>query len=217
MTRDIALRLEDIADASLREDGTDIPLGEQLREAAREILRLRRDNENKKLIIDMLRAQIRTLGHMPVVVENKEAEQDDLGRKVDFVSTIDRLRSRVEELENLVQANVQGSGAVNVPVCQPMPIEVAPRDGSEILGWRADCGWLLVRWISCGDFMTEREIDESGMSDEDLHEEAWFYADFIKGGRLADDEAPTHFLQLPPPPGDRTSASAAANVSLNQD
>ena len=39
--RDIVLRLEDIADASLREDGTDIPLGEQLREAAREITRLR--------------------------------------------------------------------------------------------------------------------------------------------------------------------------------
>ena len=39
--RDIVLRLEGIADASLREDGTDIPLGEQLREAAREITRLR--------------------------------------------------------------------------------------------------------------------------------------------------------------------------------
>jgi hypothetical protein len=38
---DIVRKLENIADASLRVDGTDMPLGEQCREAAREIERLR--------------------------------------------------------------------------------------------------------------------------------------------------------------------------------
>ncbi len=38
---DIVERLTRIADASRREDGTDIPLGEQCREAASEIKRLR--------------------------------------------------------------------------------------------------------------------------------------------------------------------------------
>jgi hypothetical protein len=48
---DIVRKLENIADASMRIDGTDIPLGEQCREAAREIERLRTAAERAVKII----------------------------------------------------------------------------------------------------------------------------------------------------------------------
>jgi hypothetical protein len=75
------------------------------------------------------------------------------------------------------------------------PIETAPKDGTEILCWREDCDVFMARWSCAVMFMTDSEIEESGMSDEDLHEMDWFYADFIHGGRL--DDAPTHWLPLP--------------------
>lgn len=84
-------------------------------------------------------------------------------------------------------------------------IESAPRDGSEILAWRADSGLLLVRWIAICDFMTESEVaaflKEYQLTGEEewLEEPDWFYADFVQGGRL--DEPPTHWM-LPEPPGD---------------
>lgn len=82
-----------------------------------------------------------------------------------------------------------------------MPIETAPKDGREVLVWRDDCGVLLARWGSAGDFLTEQEIEKSGMSDDDLGREDWFYADFISGGRMEGSEAPTCWMPLPSQPG----------------
>lgn len=78
------------------------------------------------------------------------------------------------------------------------PIETAPKDGSEILGYRDDCGALLMRWTSLGEFLTESELSE--YDEETTYQEDWFYADFICGGRLENDQAPTHWMPLPPPP-----------------
>lgn len=79
-------------------------------------------------------------------------------------------------------------------------IASAPKDGTEILGWREDCGTLIVRWSCAVEFMTDREIEESGMDDEALHSLDWFAADFIHGCRLEGDEVPTLWLPLPSPP-----------------
>jgi hypothetical protein len=89
------------------------------------------------------------------------------------------------------------------------PIETAPKDGTEILGWREDCDVILIRFTSMDDFMNEGEIKAEERiigrvySDDDLSCEGWFYADFVRGGRLADDEAPTHWMPLPPPPSEQ--------------
>jgi hypothetical protein len=79
-----------------------------------------------------------------------------------------------------------------------MPIETAPKDGAEILGWREDCGPILIRYTSCDAFLTQREIEE--MDEETLFQQDWFAADFIRGSRLEGSELPTHWMPLPPAP-----------------
>ena len=79
-------------------------------------------------------------------------------------------------------------------------MDSAPRDGTEILGWRGDCGTMVIRWTSCDAFMTDQEMDESCMDEDDLFAQDWFYADFIAGGRLEGSEAPTKWMPLPTPP-----------------
>ena len=82
-----------------------------------------------------------------------------------------------------------------------MPIDAAPKDGQAILGWRDDCGCLLIRWTSVAEFLTDAEIEEAGYNEASTFKEDWFYADFVQGGRLEYSEAPTHWMPLPDGPG----------------
>jgi len=77
------------------------------------------------------------------------------------------------------------------------PIETAPKDGSEILGWREDCGILLIMWTAPTDFLSDEELERIGESSE-IYD--WFYADFVGGGRLDGDLVPTYWMPLPEPP-----------------
>jgi hypothetical protein len=82
------------------------------------------------------------------------------------------------------------------------PIETAPKDGTEILGFRDDAGLMLVRYTSMTsmtEFMTEKELEP--YDEETIFQEDWFCADFLHGDRLEGDLAPTHWMPLPPPPG----------------
>ena len=80
------------------------------------------------------------------------------------------------------------------------PIESAPRDGTEVLGWREDCGVLLVRFCCCADFLTSDEQEK--YTEDALWSMDWFCADFREGSRLEGDEAPTHWTPLPEEPRD---------------
>ena len=80
------------------------------------------------------------------------------------------------------------------------PIETAPKDGTEILGWRDDAGVLLIRYMAPVDFLIDSEME--GLDEDSANQSDWFYADFIAGGRLEGDEAPTHWIPLPNPPED---------------
>lgn len=80
------------------------------------------------------------------------------------------------------------------------PIETAPMDGTDVLGWREDCGIMLVRYTSPEEFLSEQEIDELEISEDDACSQAWFCADIIAGCRLDGDERPTHWMPLPAPP-----------------
>lgn len=74
-------------------------------------------------------------------------------------------------------------------------VESAPKDGSEILGFRADAGVLLVKWDAPINFCTDyelRNLDEASAEQYD-----WFCADFMTSSRLEGDEAPTHWMPLP--------------------
>jgi hypothetical protein len=83
-------------------------------------------------------------------------------------------------------------------VSEWQPIDTAPKDGSEILGYRSDCGVLIIRWTSPDEFLHEAELEKIGW--ESSEKEDWFCADFIAGGRLEGEETPTHWMPLPLPP-----------------
>lgn len=83
-------------------------------------------------------------------------------------------------------------------MCEWQPIETAPKDGTEILGWRKDCGPMLIRWTYPREFLTERELDD--MDDDSSDAQGWFCADFIAGFRLDEYMTPTHWISLPEPP-----------------
>ena len=84
-------------------------------------------------------------------------------------------------------------------------IATAPRDGTEILVWRWDCGILLARYTAPSAFMTDTEIERAiadypGGDNEWIEAEDWFCADFIEGSRMDGSETPTHWMPLPEPP-----------------
>lgn len=80
------------------------------------------------------------------------------------------------------------------------PIDDAPKDGTEILLYREDCGVILGRWISPAEFISDGDIAENFTEDE-WHEPDWFGADFVSGFRISNDGTPTHWQPLPSPPG----------------
>ena len=84
------------------------------------------------------------------------------------------------------------------------PIETAPKDGTEILLWRADAGVMLGRWIAPCDFLAEAEWNgEWG----DWEEPDWFGADFyIAGYRISNDGEPTDWMPLSAGPGQSPSS-----------
>jgi len=77
------------------------------------------------------------------------------------------------------------------------PIETAPKDGTEVLGYRKDAHIFLMRWTSPESFCTD---DELGALGDSGYVESWFYADFVAGGRLEGSEVPTHWMPLPEGP-----------------
>lgn len=79
-------------------------------------------------------------------------------------------------------------------------IETAPKDGTEVLAYREDCGPFIARWTNAAELMTTEEMEREQLDDETLFAEDWFYADFIQGGRADGSEAPTHWMPLPEPP-----------------
>lgn len=72
-------------------------------------------------------------------------------------------------------------------------IETAPKDGTEVIGYRKDAGVFLIRWTSPESFCTDEELGALGDSG---YVESWWYADFVAGGRLEGSEVPTHWMPM---------------------
>lgn len=106
--------------------------------------------------------------------------------------------------ENDIRDDEDDSCAAAIRALQPdeetgwRPIESAPRDGTEVLIWRADCGAMIGRYAALQDFLSDRECEEMGP--EAAEKEDWFGGDSINNWRLDGSETPTHWQPLPPPP-----------------
>ena len=79
-------------------------------------------------------------------------------------------------------------------------IKTAPRDGTDILGWRKDAGVMLIRYTAPIDFLSEHEIEKLDLNEDTAETYDWFYADIHGGGRLEGDENPTHWMKIPEEP-----------------
>ena len=78
------------------------------------------------------------------------------------------------------------------------PIETAPKDGTEILAWRDDCGVFIASYTSASAFpLTQAEIDD--LDEETLFAEDWF-TQWPQALRLEGSEVPTHWQPIPAAP-----------------
>lgn len=92
-------------------------------------------------------------------------------------------------------------------------IETAPRDGTEVLGWRRDCGIILMRYSAPIDFLSENELED--MDEESAEAPDWMAADFISGSRMDGSETPTHWMPLPDPPEMKESKDTITDRAIH--
>ncbi|WP_210339354.1 hypothetical protein [Ochrobactrum sp. Q0168] len=79
-----------------------------------------------------------------------------------------------------------------------------PRDGTEILAWRKDCGQFIASYTSCSAFpVSEAELDL--LDEETLFKEDWF-TQWPQALRLEGSEVPTHWRPLPSAPSEGSNA-----------
>ncbi|WP_043307284.1 Lar family restriction alleviation protein [Burkholderia glumae] len=94
------------------------------------------------------------------------------------------------------------------------PIETAPKE-TELLGWREDCGVLLIMHTSFDRWASEAECDD--IDEETLFQKDWF-GTALPGimDRLEREQVPTHWMPLPVDPTD-DALKAAPAISESED
>ena len=80
------------------------------------------------------------------------------------------------------------------------PIETAPKDGSEILAHRHDCGVLIASWREPAEFMTDDEIESSDLPADELYSPCWFAFGSWGVSQIGDGDLFTSWMPLPEPP-----------------
>ncbi|WP_257829286.1 Lar family restriction alleviation protein [Burkholderia glumae] len=110
--------------------------------------------------------------------------------------------------------NRRVSPAPAIPADRWQPIETAPKE-TELLGWREDCGVLLIMHTSFDRWASEAECDD--IDEETLFQKDWF-GTALPGimDRLEREQVPTHWMPLPVDPTD-DALKAAPAISESED
>lgn len=123
-----------------------------------------------------------------VLVMRLGGDQVSIGRICDEAN--DTLNAAIDSLAAL---QPPAEGAVGW-----LPISEAPKDRTEVLAWREDCGPFIASYTQASAFpLTQKEIDE--LDEEALFCDDWF-TQWPDARRLEGSEVPTHFMPLPASP-----------------
>jgi hypothetical protein len=129
------------------------------------------------------------LQKQPEPVERLKALMDKLDG---YLTSPEQIALRDELLASLHQQEVPSGW---------MPIETAPKDGTEILIWREDCGVLMGCYCSANELSTMSDKDRDELDEASLFQEDWWGGDADGGGyRLEGSEVPTHWMPMPAEP-----------------
>ena len=63
---------------------------------------------------------------------------------------------------------IWNAAAIAALQAEPQPIDTAPKDGTEILAWREDCGWFVAKWTCVNDLRTTSDRDRDELDEETL-------------------------------------------------
>ncbi len=76
-----------------------------------------------------------------------------------------------------------------------LTIDSAPKDGTEVLCWRDDCGVFIASYTQLSELpLTQKDIDQ--LDEETLFAEDWF-TQWPQAIRCDGSEEPTHWLAAP--------------------
>ena len=102
--------------------------------------------------------------------------------------------------EKETQQSVGVVSDLNNELCGWKPMHTAPKDGTEILAWREDCGVITVKHGCIADIFDEQAME--GLDDDAIFSDDWWCADFNGVFRLEGNEVPTLWMPKPTPPQD---------------
>lgn len=103
------------------------------------------------------------------------------------------------------------------PTAAWQPIDTAPKDGTEILVWREDCGPFMAKWTCVADLGTTSDKDRDELDEDTLFSWDWFGGDSEANFRCDGSEVPTHWMPMPADPPKDSPADSATSPNEQKD
>ncbi len=155
-------------------------------------------------------AEIAALKNQVEALLNLDAEQQE--RVVNLRAEAAALHKACNEWAEAMRKTVAERDAL-AKDAEWRPIEAAPKDGTEVLVWRKDCGPFIASYTS-PDAMPLTQDEIVAMDEESLFAPDWF-SQWPQSQRMDGSETPTHWKPLPPPPINKESNPLPAWITAS--